>query len=122
MHSFIKKFLKPKEPKKFELAFDAIPAWLDEQENTSRSALEHETVTPIENIRNATAQLQHIVNGIADAEHDPAIHPKLVDIPLPCLFNICYSNSHLLNATYYISLHLIIMLVFLLFKSLKCLK
>jgi hypothetical protein len=80
MHSFIKKFLKPKEPKKFELAFDAMPAWLDEQEKTSRLALEHETVTPIENIRNATAQLQHIVNGIADAEHDPAIHPKLKSI------------------------------------------
>ena len=47
MHSFIKKFLKPKEPKKFELAFDAMPAWLDEQEKTSRLALEHETVTPI---------------------------------------------------------------------------
>jgi hypothetical protein len=80
MHSFIKKFLKPKEPKKYELAFDAIPAWLDEQEKISRSALEHETVTPVRNIRNATAQLQHIVNGIADAEHDPAIHPKLKSI------------------------------------------
>ena len=80
MHSFIKKFLKPKEPKKYDLAFDAIPAWVDEQEKTSRSALEHETITPVRNIRNATAQLQHIVNGIADAEHDPAIHPKLKSI------------------------------------------
>jgi len=80
MHSFIKKFLKPKEPKNYELAFDAIPAWLDDHEKISRSALEHETVTPVRNIRNATAQLQHIVNGIADAEHDPAIHPKLKSI------------------------------------------
>ena len=80
MHSFIKKFLKPKEPKNYELAFDAIPAWLDEREKTLRLALEHETVTPVRNIRNATAQLQHIVNGIADAEHDPAIHPKLKSI------------------------------------------
>ena len=80
MHSFIKKFLKPKEPKNYELAFDAIPVWLDEQEKTSRLTLEHETVTPVRNIRNATAQLQHIVNGIADAEHDPAIHPKLKSI------------------------------------------
>jgi len=80
MHSFIKKFLKPKEPKKCILAFDAIPAWLNEQEKTSRSALENETLTPARNIRNATAQLQHIVNGIADAEHDPAIHPKLKSI------------------------------------------
>jgi hypothetical protein len=80
MHSFIKKLLKPKEPKKYELAFDAIPAWVDEQEKISRSALEHETITPVKDIRNATAQLQHIVNGIADAEHDPALHPKLKSI------------------------------------------
>jgi len=80
MHSFIKKFLKPKEPQKYILAFEAITAWVDEQEKISRSALENETITPVKNIRNATAQLQHIVNGIADAEHDPAIHPKLKSI------------------------------------------
>jgi hypothetical protein len=80
MHSFIKKLLNPKEPKKYILAFDAIPAWLDEQEKISRSALENETINPIRNIRNASAKLQHIVNGIADAEHDPAIHPKLKSI------------------------------------------
>jgi hypothetical protein len=80
MHSFIKKFLKPKEPEKYILGFEAIPAWVDEQEKISRSALENETITPVKDIRNATAQLQHIVNGIADAEHDPAIHPKLKSI------------------------------------------
>jgi hypothetical protein len=80
MHSFIKKLLKQKEPKKYILALDTIPAWLDEREKISRSALEHETITPVRDIRNATAQLQHIVNGIADAEHDPAIHPKLKSI------------------------------------------
>jgi hypothetical protein len=80
MYKFIKDFLKPKEPEKFIVAFDAIPAWLDEHEKTSRLSLETETQVPIQNIRNATAQLQHIVNGIADAEHDPAIHPKLKSI------------------------------------------
>jgi len=80
MYTFIKKLLKQKEPVKFILAFDAIPAWLDEREKISRSALETETDAPVKNIRNATAQLQHIVNGIADAEHDPAIHPKLKSI------------------------------------------
>ena len=80
MYKFIKDFLKQKEPEKFILAFDAIPAWLDEREKTSRASLETETDVPIQNIRNATAQLQHIVNGIADAEHDPAIHPKLKSI------------------------------------------
>jgi hypothetical protein len=80
MYKFIRDFLKQKEPEKFTLAFDAIPAWLDEREKTSRVSLETETHVPIQNIRNSTAQLQHIVNGIADAEHDPAIHPKLKSI------------------------------------------
>jgi hypothetical protein len=80
MYKFIKDFLKPKEPEKFTLVFDAIPAWLNEREKTSRVLLETETHVPIQNIRNAAAQLQHIVNGIADAEHDPAIHPKLKSI------------------------------------------
>jgi hypothetical protein len=80
MYKFIKDLLKQKEPEKFILAFDAIPAWLDEREKTSRASLETETDVPIQNIRNATAKLQHIVNGIADAEHDPAIHPKLKSI------------------------------------------
>jgi len=77
MYTFIKKLLKQKEPEKFTLAFDAIPAWLDEREKILRTTLQTETDAPVRNIRNATAQLQIIVNGIADAEHDPAIHPKL---------------------------------------------
>jgi len=80
MYKFIKDLLKQKEPEKCTLAFNAIPAWLDEREKTSRASLETETDVPIQKIRNATAQLQHIVNGIADAEHDPAIHPKLKSI------------------------------------------
>ena len=80
MYKFIKDLLKQKEPEKSNLAFDAIPAWLDEREKTSRASLETETDLPVQNIRNATAQLQHIVNGIAEAEHDPAIHPKLKSI------------------------------------------
>ena len=80
MYTFIKKLLKKKEPEKFTLAFDAIPSWLKDREKISRSALETETDAAVKNIRTATAQLQHIVNGIADAEHDPAIHPKLKSI------------------------------------------
>jgi hypothetical protein len=80
MYKFIKGLLKQKEPEKRILAFDAVPAWLDDHEKSSRVSLETETNQPIKNIRNAMAQLQHIVNGIADAEHDPAIHPKLKSI------------------------------------------
>jgi hypothetical protein len=80
MYKFIKSLLKQKEPEKFILSFDAIPAWLYEREKASGGLLENETLVPVQNIRNATAQLQHIVNSIADAEHDPAIHPKLKNI------------------------------------------
>ncbi|TFG90163.1 MAG: hypothetical protein E4H16_02320, partial [Candidatus Atribacteria bacterium] len=80
MYKFIKNILKRKDRDKFILSFDAIPAWLDNHEKIFRTSLETETDIPVQKIRNATAQLQHIVNGIADAEHDPAIHPKLKTI------------------------------------------
>jgi hypothetical protein len=80
MYKFFKDFLKKKEPENVTLMFDAVPAWLSEHETTLRAALLNETETPVRNIRNATAQLRHIVNSIAEAEHDPAIHPKLKTI------------------------------------------
>jgi hypothetical protein len=80
MYKFIKDLLKKKEPEKLVVPLDAVPALLDEREKALRLLLETETHIPVENIRNATAQLQHIVNGIAGAEHDPAIHPKLKSI------------------------------------------
>lgn len=80
MYKFLKDILKKKEPENVPLTFDAIPAWLDDHEEGLRTKLQKETDTPVRNIRNATARLQHIVNGIAEAEHDPAIHPKLKTI------------------------------------------
>jgi len=80
MYKFLKDILKKKEPEHVTLTFDAIPAWLDNHEEGLRTKLRQETDTPVRNIRNATARLQHIVNGIAEAEHDPAIHPKLKTI------------------------------------------
>jgi hypothetical protein len=80
MYKFIKNLLKKKEPERVILSLNAVPGWLDEQEKSRRNLFETETRVPIQNIRNAIAQLQHIVNGIADAEHDPAIHPKLKSI------------------------------------------
>ncbi len=38
MYKFIKDFLKQKEPEKFILSFDAIPAWLYEREKASRGS------------------------------------------------------------------------------------
>lgn len=80
MYKFIKDLLKKKEPERLILSLNDIPALLDERERNSRISLETETSLPMQNIRNATAQLQHITNGIAGAEHDPAIHPKLKSI------------------------------------------
>lgn len=80
MYKFLKDILKKKEPENVTLTFNAIPAWLDDHEEGLRTKLRQETDTPVRNIRNATARLQHIVNGIAEAEHDPAIHPKLKTI------------------------------------------
>ncbi len=80
MYKFIKNILKRKEPDKIVLAFDAVPAWLDNREKIIITSLETDTIIPVQKIKNATAQLQHIVNGIAGAEHEPAIHPKLKSI------------------------------------------
>ena len=57
-----------------------FPAWLAVHRETALSALKSETAVPVQNIRNAAAQLQHIVNSVAGAEHDPKIHPKLKSI------------------------------------------
>jgi hypothetical protein len=77
MYNFIKKILNPKKPAPVFFAFPAIPAWADEQEQNARRALEEAAKAPMQNIRNSTAQLQHIVNSISGSEHDPALHPKL---------------------------------------------
>src|SRR5512137_135690 len=80
MYKFIKDILKKKEPENITLTFDTLPAWLDDHEKTLYGILTAETDTPMRNIRNAISRLHHIVNGIAEAEHDPAIHPRLKTI------------------------------------------
>ena len=80
MHNLIRKLFGKKEPASVPIAFDAIPSWLQEREKTYRAKLLTDTLEPVHNIRNNTANLQHIVNKIAGAEHDPAIHPKLKSI------------------------------------------
>ena len=77
MYDFIKKLINPKKPAPVVIVFGAIPAWADEQERNARTSLEVAARTPMQNIRNSAAQLQHIVNSISGSEHDPALHPKL---------------------------------------------
>jgi hypothetical protein len=80
MLDFLKNILGKKEPEMLDLAFDAIPSWLDDYERKSKETLVSTTEEPVRNIRNAAAQLQLIVNGIADAESDPVLHPKIKSI------------------------------------------
>ncbi len=80
MRVFFKKIFGTKEPESVTIAFGSIPGMLGEREAVARLALKDQTQTPKQNIRNAAAQLQLIVNAIAGAEQDPAIHPKLKSI------------------------------------------
>ena len=80
MYKFITKLLghAPSEP--YVIAFEAVPGWVREREEAARDRLAAVSGTPVQNIRNGVAQLQHIVNNIAGAEQDPSIHPKLKSI------------------------------------------
>ncbi|MCX6689454.1 MAG: hypothetical protein NTZ39_07180 [Methanoregula sp.] len=80
MLKFLKNILATKKESPSSLAFDEIPAWLDERERTAREMLRSETKTPVHNIRNATANLQLIVNNLKGAEQDPETHPKIKSI------------------------------------------
>lgn len=80
MHNFIKKIFGRNEQVSRSMALEAVPAWLAEREMTAKATLVSSTGEPMNNIRNATAQLQFIVNDIAGAEHDPVLHPKLKSI------------------------------------------
>ncbi|WP_321504153.1 hypothetical protein [uncultured Methanoregula sp.] len=77
---FLKNILGKKEPEIMDIAFDTIPSRLDRHEKSAHETLISTTQEPVRNIRNAAAQLQLIVNGIAGAEHDPALHPKIKSI------------------------------------------
>lgn len=80
MFDFLKNILSKKEPEMLDIAFGAIPAWVAAHEKTAQETLLSTTEEPVRNIRNAAAGLQLIVNGIAGAEQDPVLHPKLKSI------------------------------------------
>jgi hypothetical protein len=80
MHEFIQRIFGSRKPPARVLTPATVPAWLAERETTARAALVSDTAEPIRLIRNATAELQLIVNSIAGAEQEPDIHPKLKSI------------------------------------------
>src|SRR5208337_4302059 len=80
MLKFLKSILGSAPGKQIALTFEEVPSWLDEQEKTVRETLHDEVQEPIRNIRNATANLQLIVNNLKEAEQDPDTHPKIKSI------------------------------------------
>jgi len=78
MHNFLKKILGTGKPAPaVTLAFDAVPGWITERESAAKAALVAGTREPMAEIRTGIATLQLIMNNIAGAEHDEAIHPRL---------------------------------------------
>jgi hypothetical protein len=80
MHEFIRKVFGGHRPAVKTLAINAIPVWTEEREKKARSILLSDAAEPTRIIRNTAAQVQLIVNGVAGAEHDPSLHPKLKSI------------------------------------------
>jgi predicted nucleic acid-binding Zn-ribbon protein len=80
MHNFLTKLFGKKEPEVFTISMGAVPAWLNGREKTARSTLLLETGETQKKIRDAVLKLQQITNTVAQAEQDPAIHPKLKSI------------------------------------------
>ena len=80
MYEFLKKILSPKGPEPCTISLADLPAWINENEERIHRSLLEKTAQPILNIKNEMAKLKLIVTGIADAEQDPAIHPKLKTI------------------------------------------
>lgn len=80
MGSFLEKLFGKKEPEIFTITLSAVPAWLTGREKTARSALLLETVETRQKIRDAVMNLQQITNSVAQAEHNPEVHPKLRSI------------------------------------------
>ena len=80
MHDFLKKIFGTTKPAPQLMIFDAVPAWLTERESQAKATLVSATREPMHEIRNGIAHLHIIINDIAGAEHDAAIHPKLKTI------------------------------------------
>jgi hypothetical protein len=80
MLKFLKNILPAKKENIFSISFGDIPEWLDKRERVARETAKSEMETPVRNIRNATANLQLIVNNLKGAEQDPETHPKIKSI------------------------------------------
>lgn len=80
MREFIKKLFAKPEPETLVIPFESLPPLLDSHGKEARSTLGRATLEPARTIRAGSMQLLPVVQVIENAEHDPAIHPKLKSI------------------------------------------
>ena len=80
MVSFLEKLFGKKEAEVFSISMGAVPAWLDSREKTARSVLLRESGEIQDKIRADIRNLEEITRTVAQAEQDPAVHPKLKSI------------------------------------------
>ncbi len=80
MLKFLKSLLGSAPDRQITLSFEEVPSWLDEREKAARETLHDEVQEPMENIRNASANLQLMVNNLKDVDQDPDTHPKIKSI------------------------------------------
>ena len=80
MLKFLKTIFGHAPQKTLSLAADQISGWLDEQEKDARETFAAETGEQVQNILNAIASLQLVVNTLKGAEQDPETHPKIRSI------------------------------------------
>ncbi|MGB8219713.1 MAG: hypothetical protein WCE46_04955 [Methanoregula sp.] len=80
MLKFLKSLIGSAPEKQVSLTFEEVPLWLDDREKAARDAVSAEVQEPIHNIRNATANLQLMVNNLKGADQDPETHPKIKSI------------------------------------------
>jgi hypothetical protein len=80
MLKFLKSLIGSAPEKQVSLTFEEVPLWLDDREKAAHDAVSAEVQDPIHNIRNATANLQLMVNNLKGADQDPETHPKIKSI------------------------------------------
>jgi hypothetical protein len=80
MLKFLKSLIGSAPEKQVNLTFEEVPSWLDEREKAARDSISAEVQEPIQNIQNATANLQLMVNNLKGADQDPETHPKIKSI------------------------------------------
>jgi hypothetical protein len=80
MRDFLKRLFAKPEPESVSISFESLPALFAEREADASSTLASAAAGPVGSIRSGMVGLLQVVQTIENAEHDPAIHPKLKSI------------------------------------------